>query len=41
MSSQISRKLLDREDLHFAIQEEYDEVALNPEKGFHFHTVAH
>lgn len=35
---QTYRQLLDREELRLAIQEEYEDVALNPEKGFHFHT---
>lgn len=38
MADQTSRQLLDREELRHAIQEEYEDVALNPEKGFHFHT---
>ena len=38
MSDQTAEKLLDRDKLRHAIQEEYEEVALNPEKGFHFHT---
>jgi len=38
MSDQTTEKLLDRDKLRHAIQEEYEEVALNPEKGFHFHT---
>lgn len=38
MADQTTKKLLDREELRHAIQEEYEEVALNPEKGFHFHT---
>jgi len=38
MSVQTTEKLLDRDKLRHAIQEEYEEVALNPEKGFHFHT---
>ena len=38
MAYQTTKKLLDREELRHAIQEEYEEVALNPEKGFHFHT---
>lgn len=38
MTEQGIKKLLDREELRTAIQEEYDEVALDPEKGFHFHT---
>jgi SAM-dependent methyltransferase len=38
MSEQTTEKLLDRDKLRHAIQEEYEEVALNPEKGFHFHT---
>ena len=38
MSDQTTEKLIDRDKLRHAIQEEYEEVALNPEKGFHFHT---
>ena len=38
MTEQLTKKLLDREELRNAIQEEYREVALIPEKGFHFHT---
>lgn len=38
MTDQVTKKLLDRDELRHAIQEEYDEVALKPEKGFHFHT---
>jgi SAM-dependent methyltransferase len=38
MSDQTTEKLLDHDKLRHAIQEEYEEVALNPEKGFHFHT---
>ncbi len=38
MKDQATKKLVDREELRHAIQEEYQEVALNPEKGFHFHT---
>ena len=38
MADQTTKKLLDKEELRHAIQEEYEEVALNPEKGFHFHT---
>jgi len=34
----MTEKLLDLEELRFAIQEEYDEVAANPDRGFHFHT---
>ena len=29
---------LDLDELRRAIQEEYAEVALHPEQGFHFHT---
>lgn len=29
---------IDRESLRFAIQKEYEQVALEPERGFHFHT---
>ncbi len=36
MSEQKHGKLLDRSELRQAIQKEYQEVALNPEKGFHF-----
>jgi len=32
---------LDVEELRRAVQEEYAEVAANPEKGFHFHTGRH
>ena len=32
---------LDVEELRRAVQEEYAEVASNPEKGFHFHTGRH
>ena len=38
MAVQTTKKLLDKEKLRYAIQEEYEAVALNPEKGFHFHT---
>ncbi len=38
MTAQTTKKLLDREELRLAIQEEYMEVARNPGKGFHFHT---
>ena len=38
MKDQATKKLVDREELRHAIQEEYQEVALNPEKGFHFPT---
>ncbi len=38
MGEQKHGKLLDRSELRHAIQKEYQEVALNPEKGFHFHT---
>lgn len=38
MAEPLRNKLLDRGELRHAIQEEYEEVALNPEKGFHFHT---
>lgn len=38
MAEPLRIKLLDRGELRHAIQEEYEEVALNPEKGFHFHT---
>lgn len=38
MDQQTTRKLLDREELRHAIQGEYEEVALDPKKGFHFHT---
>ncbi len=38
MADQTSRPILDREGLRLAIQEEYEDVALHPEKGFHFHT---
>ena len=36
MSEQKHGKLLDRSELRQAIQKEYQEVALTPEKGFHF-----
>ncbi|MBW8003802.1 MAG: methyltransferase domain-containing protein [Planctomycetes bacterium] len=36
MSEQKHGKLLDRSELRQAIQKEYQEVALDPEKGFHF-----
>lgn len=32
------KKRLDREHLRRAIQEEYEVVALDPQRGFHFHT---
>lgn len=38
MSEKINEKLLDLEELRDAIKDEYKEVAINPEKGFHFHT---
>ena len=38
MTDHTVKKLLDREGLRHAIKEEYEEVALNPDKGFHFHT---
>jgi SAM-dependent methyltransferase len=38
MSDLATNKLLDRKELRYAIQEEYEEVAVNHEKGFHFHT---
>ncbi len=41
MTEQKTNKLLDREELRHAIQEEYQEVAAHPEKGFHFHTGRH
>ncbi len=38
MSSQKREEHLDVKQLRQAIQEEYEEVALNPKQGFHFHT---
>lgn len=38
MSNQKREESLDLKKLRQAIQEEYEEVALNPEQGFHFHT---
>lgn len=38
MSNQKREEGLDLKKLRQAIQEEYEEVALNPEQGFHFHT---
>ncbi len=38
MVDQTYRQLLDIEELRLAIQEEYEDVARHPEKGFHFHT---
>lgn len=38
MATEDKEILLDRGELRHAIQVEYEEVALNPEKGFHFHT---
>jgi SAM-dependent methyltransferase len=38
MSNQTHEKSLDVNQLRRAIQEEYEVVALKPEKGFHFHT---
>lgn len=38
MADGSTNKLLDREELRHAIQEEYEEVANKPEQGFHFHT---
>ena len=38
MSNQVHEKSLDVNQLRQAIQKEYEEVALNPEQGFHFHT---
>ena len=38
MSNQEHGKSLDVNQLRQAIQQEYEEVALKPEKGFHFHT---
>ncbi len=38
MSNQVHEESLDVKQLRLAIQEEYEEVALNPEQGFHFHT---
>jgi SAM-dependent methyltransferase len=37
-STPSSTQILDRESLRDAIQEEYRLVALEPERGFHFHT---
>lgn len=36
--SEQTKENLDREQLRLAIQEEYKEVALHPDQGFHFHT---
>ncbi len=36
MGEQFQGKLLDRSELRLAIQKEYAEVAMSPEKGFHF-----
>lgn len=41
MADHTPQKLLDKKELRHAIQEEYEEVALHPEKGFHFHTGRH
>lgn len=41
MTDHTPQKLLDKKELRHAIQEEYEEVALHPEKGFHFHTGRH
>lgn len=38
MSNQVHEKSLDVNQLRQAIQKEYEEVALKPEQGFHFHT---
>jgi len=38
MSNKDDEKTLDLENLRRAIQAEYAEVALRPDKGFHFHT---
>jgi len=39
MSNRTSKDIeLDMEELRTAIQEEYKEVAINPQQGFHFHT---
>lgn len=38
MTKTLTETGLDREELRAAIQEEYAEVALAPDKGFHFHT---
>ena len=38
MSNKDDEKTLDLENLRRAIQAEYVEVALGPDKGFHFHT---
>lgn len=39
MTSSIDTTLsLDLDSLRFAIQKEYEQVALEPERGFHFHT---
>jgi SAM-dependent methyltransferase len=38
MSTPIAAVDLDREQLRLAIREEYDLVAREPERGFHFHT---
>lgn len=38
MSNPVHEKSLDVNQLRQAIQKEYEEVALKPEQGFHFHT---
>jgi arsenite methyltransferase len=38
MADGSTNKLLDREELRHAIRGEYEEVALTPAQGFHFHT---
>jgi arsenite methyltransferase len=38
MTSETQRQTLDLESLRTAIQEEYELVALEPDRGFHFHT---
>jgi arsenite methyltransferase len=38
MSGQVKEQVLDAERLRHAIREEYEQVAQNPEQGFHFHT---
>lgn len=38
MVSEVSAANVDREQLRCQIQEKYTDVALEPEKGFHFHT---